>query len=123
MQFPTRDEVESLRKEYPVGTQLTIDHMADEHGVLPGTYCRVTHVDDAGQIHVTGTGLAIVPGVDKFHKRFRVNTVTSEHNGKKMHVLVDTRKAGFPSPWQWEESPELTYIYDLCDWLNIHAEE
>ena len=39
--------------------------------MTPGLKGKVAMVDDAGQIHVNwenGSSLAVIPGVDKFHK-------------------------------------------------------
>ncbi len=63
-------KVEWLRKQYPEGTLVCLGFM-DEQGMPSGLKGRVNHVDDAGQIHVSwenGRGLALIPGVDSFHK-------------------------------------------------------
>lgn len=54
---------------YFSGDRVLCIHMDDPHPVPDGTRGTVNHIDDAGQIHVrwdTGSGLALVPGVDKF---------------------------------------------------------
>lgn len=119
MEFKTQSEIETIKKEYPIGTWLEIDHMDDPQAPAPGTIGKVTSVDDIGNIHITGTGLSIIPGVDRFHKlqRFRVNTVEDKNTGKTMLVLVDTIKTGFPNPFQYKEDGNI-WIYDLCDYLN-----
>lgn len=68
MRMPSRKEVERLRKEYPTGTMIMLDYMDDSSAPPRGTTGKVTMVDDIGNIHWTGSGLAIVPGVDRFHK-------------------------------------------------------
>lgn len=63
-------KVEQLRRQYPEGTKLCLDFM-DEAGMPPGLRGTVSCVDDAGQIHMhweNGRSLALVPGVDTFHK-------------------------------------------------------
>lgn len=62
------NDVEMLRKEYPTGTMIMLDHMDDPQSPPRGTTGKVTMIDDMGNIHWTGSGLAIVPSVDKFHK-------------------------------------------------------
>lgn len=119
MEFKTQAEVEAIRNEYPKGTKIEIIYIEDAHAPRTGTICTVTHVDDAGQIHVEELGIAIIPGMDSFRKlepRFKVNRIEDKANNKFMLVLVDTVKTGFPSPWQYDEG-EL-WIYDLCDYLN-----
>ena len=44
--------------------------MEDPYPVPYGTLGKVTHVDDAGQIHVSwdnGSSLVLIPGTDEFH--------------------------------------------------------
>ena len=63
-------KVEWLRKQYPKGTVIQLGHM-DEAGMPSGLKGTVELVDDAGQIHMhweNGRSLAIVPGVDSFHR-------------------------------------------------------
>ena len=67
----TQKQVERLRQEYPKGTRLQVTFMDDPHGVPEGTVGEVERVDDIGQIHVrweTGSGLALIPEVDRFQK-------------------------------------------------------
>lgn len=64
-------QLELLRKRYPEGTEVCLDHMEGESRMTKGMKGTVFYVDDAGQIHVqweNGSGLALVPGVDQFHK-------------------------------------------------------
>lgn len=64
-------QLELLRKWYPEGTEICLDHMEGESRMSAGIKGKVFWVDDAGQIHVhweNGSGLALVPGVDQFHK-------------------------------------------------------
>ncbi len=71
MGFPSREQVEILRIRYPVGTRLELDHMEDNWAVPSGTNGTVKCIDSAGQIHVAwdnGRSLALIPGVDSFHK-------------------------------------------------------
>ncbi|ANU75587.1 DUF4314 domain-containing protein [Blautia pseudococcoides] len=66
-----RAKIEQLRKRYPEGTRICLDEMDGEPQMLAGLKGKVFHVDDAGQIHVeweNGSTLALVPGVDQFHK-------------------------------------------------------
>ena len=67
----TQKQVERLRQEYPKGTRLKLISMEDPQGVPEGTVGEVELVDDIGQIHVrweTGSGLALIPEVDRFQK-------------------------------------------------------
>lgn len=70
--IPTQQQVERLRKNYPVGTRVVLHSMDDPYApVPPGTKGTVTYVDDMGQIGVnwdTGSSLSLVPGEDSFAK-------------------------------------------------------
>ena len=60
-----------LRQIYPVGTIVCLDQMEGESQMASGMKGKVLYVDDAGQIQVqweNGSGLALIPGVDQFHK-------------------------------------------------------
>lgn len=70
--IPTQQQVERLRKNYPVGTRVVLHSMDDPYApVPPGTKGTVTYVDDMGQIGVNwdnGSGLSLMPGEDTFSK-------------------------------------------------------
>ena len=70
MQFPSKSYLEQLRKQYPKGTKLQLLSMRNEtYPVLPGTIGEVTHIDDAGSIHMrweNGSSLALISEVDSF---------------------------------------------------------
>lgn len=68
--FPSRAEVDSLKKRYPPGTRIRLNHMDDPYAPVPdGTTGVVKAVDDAGQLIMAwdnGRSLSLVPGVDSF---------------------------------------------------------
>ena len=70
MQFPSKSYLDQLRKQYPKGTKLQLISMRNEtYPVLPGTVGEVTHIDDAGSIHMrweNGSSLALIPEIDSF---------------------------------------------------------
>lgn len=72
LNFPSREEVEALRAEYPKGTRISLVRMDDPYSKLqPGDRGTVTFVNDAGDIEVSwdiGEGLHIVYGEDKCRK-------------------------------------------------------
>lgn len=54
----------------PVGATVVLDQMDDIQAPPIGTTGKVLCIDDIGNIHVrweTGSSLALIPGVDKFH--------------------------------------------------------
>ena len=72
MPFPSREQVESIRKNYPPGTRVMLNNMNDPYSLVElGIRGTVRYVDDAGQIGVAwdnGRSLSLIPGVDSFRK-------------------------------------------------------
>ena len=71
MKLPSREQVEALRREYPVGTLVELIHMDDVAAPPPGTIGEVVYVDDMCQLGVrwsNGSGLSLIPGVDSFRR-------------------------------------------------------
>ena len=68
--LPTHEEVQQIKEQYPPGTRICLDFMADPWSPVPdGTEGTVDMVDDIGQIHMkwdNGRTLALVPGEDSF---------------------------------------------------------
>ena len=79
MQFPSKSYLEQLRKQYPKGTKLQLISMRNEkYPVLPGTVGEVTHIDDAGSIHMrweNGSSLALIPEIDSFQMAYFLHCV------------------------------------------------
>ena len=72
MNFPRREIVERIKKEYPSGTRVELISMCDPYADMPsGTKGTVTGVDDTGTIHVhwdNGHSLGVVYGEDSCRK-------------------------------------------------------
>ena len=71
--FPSKEAVERLRAEYPVGTRVMLVRMADDpySKLKPGDLGTIVHIDDAGTAHIRwqcGSGLGLVWGVDEYRK-------------------------------------------------------
>ena len=69
MMFPSRETVERIRKEYPVGCRVELAKMSDPYrtDLVPGCKGMVTGVDDTATIHVRwdiGSSLGVVYGED-----------------------------------------------------------
>ena len=68
MNFPRREIVERIKRDYPVGCTVELVHMSDPYtNIPPGTRGRVRMVDDTGTIFAdwsTGSGLGVVYGED-----------------------------------------------------------
>ena len=71
MRFPSRETVERLRTEYPVGCRVELLQMDDPQAPPIGTLGTVTGVDDIGSIMVrwdNGCGLSVAWGEDRVRK-------------------------------------------------------
>lgn len=65
----SRETLERLRREYPVGCRVELTMMSDPYNtrLCPGEKGTVIHVDDIGTIHVRwdcGSSLGVVFGED-----------------------------------------------------------
>lgn len=71
MHIINKRQLELLRERYPYGTTVCLDAMEGEKQMASGMKGKVMYVDDIGQIQVkweNGSSLALIPGVDQFHK-------------------------------------------------------
>ncbi|PYG89379.1 uncharacterized protein DUF4314 [Ruminiclostridium sufflavum DSM 19573] len=68
--FPSRSQVERIKKRYPAGTRIELISMDDPYAPIePGMQGTVELVDDAGGLQMkwdNGRTLGIVPGEDSF---------------------------------------------------------
>ena len=67
MMFPSRETVEHVRRQYPVGTRVELVSMDDRYAPPPGTKGTVLGVDDTGSLLMrwdNGSGLNVVYGED-----------------------------------------------------------
>lgn len=71
MNFPSRDIVERVRKEYPTGARVELVRMDDVQAPPIGTKGTVRGVDDTASIMVSwdnGSSLNVIYGEDKCRK-------------------------------------------------------
>ena len=71
MRFPSKEIVEQVRRQYPVGTRVKLLHMDDVQAPPIGTKGTVTGVDDTGSLMVNwdnGSGLNVIYGIDRVRK-------------------------------------------------------
>ena len=69
--FPSRETVERIRKQYPVGTRVELLRMDDVGAPPIGTKGTVRYVDDIGSLGVAwdnGSSLQVVYGEDLCRK-------------------------------------------------------
>ena len=59
--------MKGVKCDVSVGDKIRILRMDDPYEFdYPGRVGIVTHIDDAGQLHGTWGGLAVIPGEDEF---------------------------------------------------------
>lgn len=90
MRFPSKETVERVRKQYPVGCRVELTHMDDVQAPPIGTKGTVIGVDDTASVMVrwdNGSGLNVVYGEDSCRKLDSVKTICY---GKE--ELWDSRK-------------------------------
>ena len=72
MNFPDRETVARLRREFPVGCRIVLDEMDDPYTHIPiGTQGTCRGVDDAGNIQTAwdcGSSLSVAFGADRAHR-------------------------------------------------------
>ena len=71
MRYPSKETIESLRRQYPVGTLVELCFMDDPQSPPVGTRGKVIAVDDIGTVHVawqTGSSLGAAFGKDSIRK-------------------------------------------------------
>ncbi len=71
MKFPSKEIVERVRKQYPVGCRVELVRMDDAQAPTPGTKGTVEGVDDTGSLLMrwdNGSRLNVVYGEDIVRK-------------------------------------------------------
>ena len=71
MKWPTKEEVEQVRRTYPSGTSVSLVRMDDPQAPPPGTIGKVIGVDDTASLLVewqTGSSLNVLYGIDQVKK-------------------------------------------------------
>ena len=71
MRFPSREIVDQIRKEYPIGTRVRLERMDDPQHPPIGGFGTVLGVDDTGSLLMrwdNGSHLNVVYGEDIVQK-------------------------------------------------------
>ena len=71
MKFPSKEQVERIRRDYPVGTLVELVKMDDAQAPPVGTIGKVIGVDDTGSLLMAwknGSGLNVIYGEDVVRK-------------------------------------------------------
>ena len=81
MRFPSNEQVERLRQQYPNGTRVELLQMDDQQAPPVGTLGTVYGVDDTGSLLVNwdnGSGLNVIFGVDRCRRIFTAKEADHE---------------------------------------------
>ena len=71
MKIPSENELDRIRREYPVGTIIELISMSDKFAPPKGTLGEIEGVDDLGDILVrwqTGSSLKVILSEDRIRK-------------------------------------------------------
>ena len=71
MKIPSENELDRIRKEYPVGTIIELISMSDKFAPLKGTLGEIIGVDDLGDLEMlwsTGSSLKVILSEDRIRK-------------------------------------------------------
>ena len=109
--FPSREQVERLRKQYPTGTRLELIAMIDSFTSLkPGDLGTVDYVDDAGQIGMvwdSGSNLSLIPNVDCFRKVTRMSDTVRDQ------ILAIRTMTGCPNMFDVNAVQRLAFDHEM----------
>ena len=79
MRMPSKELLEQLRKDYPIGCKVKLLKMSDVQAPPIGTICEVLRIDDIGDLMVAwsnGSGLNVV-----FREDIAIRIDKEEQNG------------------------------------------
>lgn len=112
MRFPSREIVESIRREYPVGTRVELARMDDAQAPPVGTKGTVKGVDDTGSLLMcwdNGSGLNVVYGEDLVRKIPAVKTVCYGRT-KEWYSRAEAKQFFFHAMMNSEGSEQNRYM-------------
>lgn len=123
MQFPSKEVVERIRKEYPIGTRVELVRMDDPQAPPVGTLGTVKGVDDIGSIMVSwdnGSSLSVAFGEDACRV---VPKVLTDRIKDQILKVRDTGKTNmFDIPAVQRIAYDLE-CFDLVIFLEDHRKE
>ena len=71
MKIPSKEQLDRIRRDYPVGTIIELIEMSDKFAPPSGTLGEVIGVDDMGDLEIrwaTGSGLKVILSEDRIRK-------------------------------------------------------
>lgn len=117
--FPSREQVEQLRKQYSKGTRIELISIDDQYTSLKaGDRGTVDYVDDAGQIGMawdSGSHLSLIPNVDCFRKVARMSDTVRDQ------ILAIRIMPGCPNMFDVSAVQRFAFehsFYNLVDFIE-----
>jgi len=121
MNFPDRNTVERVRKEYPAGTRVILEEMSDPQAPPVGTLGTVLGVDDTASLLMkwdNGSGLNVVYGEDRVTKMIMTEKV--------FKALMRIRDSGATNMFDTNMVQRLAYDadeFELVNYIEEHKKE
>ena len=121
MNFPDRNTVERVRKEYPVGTRVILEQMDDPQAPPVGTLGTIIGVDDAANLLTkwdNGSGLNVAYGEDRVTKMIMTDKV--------FRALMRIRDSGVTNMFAKNIVQRLAFDageYELVMYIEEHPKE
>ena len=121
MNFPDRNTVERMRKEYPAGTRVILEEMSDPQAPPVGTLGTVLGVDDTASLLMkwdNGSGLNVVYGEDRVTKMIMTEKV--------FKALMRIRDSGATNMFDTNMVQRLAYDadeFELVNYIEEHKKE
>ena len=121
MNFPDRNTVERVRKEYPTGTRVILEEMSDPQAPPVGTLGTVLGVDDTASLLMkwdNSSGLNVVYGEDRVTKMIMTEKV--------FKALMRIRDSGATNMFDTNMVQRLAYDadeFELVNYIEEHKKE
>ena len=121
MNFPDRETVERVRKEYPAGTRVILEKMEDKQAPPVGSLGTVIGVDDTASLLMkwdNGGGLNVVYGEDRVTKMIMTDKVFRQ--------LMDIRSGGKSNMLDVNMVQRLAFdagYYELVMYIEEHKKQ
>lgn len=121
MNFPDRETVERVRKEYPAGTRVILEKMEDKQAPPVGSLGTVIGVDDTASLLMkwdNGSELNVVYGEDRVTKMIMTDKVFRQ--------LMDIRSGGKSNMLDVNMVQRLAFdagYYELVMYIEEHKKQ
>lgn len=130
MNFISKEALEGIRKQYPIGSRVELTKMSDPYNtvLVPGVRGTVIGVDDIGTIHVNwdcGSSLGVVYGEDACRKLEEV-TITCYGETKIWDDRIDALhfyKQGVAASEGCERERYMRIVLQLMEGRKVCTDE